>query len=201
MKQMKSVMAAQIIVLAFVFTLAVVMLIGSWNKSMMDYNSMFRSTSWTVSLLIVTAAALFLVFRKDTFLPFLGCTVLPAPLLANGPSAPADSNTSVIVTLNEYVPDGTRVIYWASQPSHKVVENPWDAYGDYRNSGVAIAKDGKAEFRFHCPSRYHVPWGGSVPLRQHVHYRHPSPRLNGMLCPVKTTFITCNQSSGGAASA
>lgn len=135
--------------------------------------------------LVTFVAGLVLLLQRDTFLPFLGRMALPPTVLKDA-VYPPHSNSEVDLSFN--VPDGTKVVYWGAKPSNTVVPNPWDAYGDFTNAGVAIVVGGRATLRFACPSKYQV---GSFrrTLNRHIHYRICDER--GMIGSVQTRFVKC----------
>jgi hypothetical protein len=130
----------------------------------------------------VGAAAVVLALRRETWLPFLGETVLPPTLFRKtfGPTRDATD-----ITIRGVSPGASRVAYWASESSDAT--DPRDAYGSFGNSGVAETFGGTATLRLRCPGRYSVP-GGYRPSR-HVHYREIFG--NGVLGAVKTTKVDC----------
>ena len=94
-------------------------------------------------------AAVVLLSQRDTYLPFLGRSVMPQPLTEYKPSGKL--KTKVITNL----PLNVKVIYWAAHSANKVIDNPYDAYGDYSNQGVTKTdKNGKAILQFLVPSPY-----------------------------------------------
>ena len=78
--------------------------------------------------------------------------------------------------------------FWASNPNekHQTYNNPFDAYGNYTNSGVAIVNNKKAVLYLNSPEKYKVPSG--ITLNKHIHYRVAVPN-NPFLTKVKTIFI------------
>lgn len=135
-----------------------------------------------VIYLLVGVSALYLFFKRDTYLPFLGETLVPCG--AFSPRTPDNANLEV----NVQVKPNTKVVYWASEPAKDGEFNSWDlAYKDYTNAGVALSdKDGKATLHVRGkPQSYKVPFKGR--LASHVHFRVCDE--NGMLGPVKTYFI------------
>lgn len=115
--------------------------------------------------ILVGMAALILLFHRNTYLPFLGHTVMPNPLNDSIPSG--DLITKTIKNL----PPNVKVIYWASLPSDKTIDNPYDAYGNYTNQGVTTTNsNGEAELKVLKPSSYKVSLKGT--LKQHIHYRY-----------------------------
>lgn len=132
-------------------------------------------------LVLALIAALSLVFRRNVYLPFLGETVYPCDILVD--KTPDSAELSVTVT---GVPAGSKVVYWASEPSTSIVSNPWDAYGKYENSGVVTADHtGKAVLSVRKPTGYKVPSGRE--LKPHVHYRFCQE--SGILSEIRTAAI------------
>jgi uncharacterized membrane protein YuzA (DUF378 family) len=131
---------------------------------------------------VVGLSALIVALDRDFYLSFLGQAVYPCGSLVS--KVPAKSDTDVRVR----VPPNSNVVYWASEPSKNdaVIDNPWDAYMNYENSGVVKANDmGEAILKIRHPSSYVVPMGKQ--LTKHVHYRycfHP-----GMLSKVHTVYV------------
>jgi uncharacterized membrane protein YuzA (DUF378 family) len=131
---------------------------------------------------LVGISALLLAFDQDFYLSFLGQAVYPCGSLTG--KVPAKADTEVRVR----VPPNSNVIYWASEPNKDdaVIDNPWDAYMNYENSGVVKANDmGEATLKIRHPSSYIVPIGRQ--LSKHLHYRycfHP-----GMLSKVFTVYV------------
>lgn len=142
------------------------------------------STLYKIIAFIVFVAIIYVGFQRNTYLPFLGPSVFPHSLLKD----PKDfKKGSLVTTLQLDVPDNTKVVYWASQPSKTVIEDPFKAYRDYSNAGIAVVKNKKAELYVNCPSSYKIPTGRI--LKPHVHYRAIYP--NGMAGSVETLFIKC----------
>ena len=132
----------------------------------------------------VGVSALYLAFKRDVYLPFLGETVLPCAAFAS--RTPDNANQEV--TINTL--PNTKVIYWASEPKGDASGNveSWDvAYNDFANSGVAISDDkGKAVLRFRGhPQEYKVPFKGVI--KPHVHFR--ICEKYGMVGPVQTYYL------------
>lgn len=135
--------------------------------------------------LIVIIMTLWLVFRRDTYLPFLGYCAFPKSLIPND-FAPIGSTTEISVPID--MPNGYRIVYWGSMTSDKTASNPKLAYGDYSNAGVATVRDGEVKVRFNCPGEYYVPSGRK--LKRHLHYRVCCDK-SGLLGPVKTVYVKC----------
>lgn len=132
-------------------------------------------------LVVALIAALSLVFRRNIYLPFLGETVYPCDNLVD--KTPDSAELTVTVT---DIPAGTKVVYWAAEPSTSIVSNPWDAYGKYENSGVATSNaSGKAVLSVRKPTGYKVPSGRE--LNPHVHYRFCQE--SGILSEIRTARV------------
>ena len=145
-----------------------------------------RSPFTRIIYVLVGVSALSIMFSRDTYLPFLGETVMPCAMIPERVPEHADTQVSVSVS------PGAKVVYWASEPEQegakKLTTLPmWrDAYQTYKNSGVVVAdKEGKAILRFRRPQPYRVPWMGR--LEPHVHFR--VCREDGMLSSIKTVFL------------
>ena len=137
-----------------------------------------------VIALIVFFCVVYLGMNRNTYLPFLGPTVVPPSLLKDVTDTKMGD---VHVKVPIEAPDTTRVIYWASTPSSKVFETPYEAYGNFSNIGVASVKNKEAIFHVECPSSYKVPF---TVLRPHVHYRILYP--NGIVGSVRTIYVNCS---------
>ena len=128
--------------------------------------------------------ALYLMFRRDTYLPFLGVTALPCSLVKEHTPDHAD----VEVNLHGLHP-GSKILYWATEPATQGLSKikAWQqAYLDFANAGVAIVDaGGHASLRLRKPQPYTVPIKGL--LESHVHWRVCAE--NGLLGPVNTTMI------------
>jgi uncharacterized membrane protein YuzA (DUF378 family) len=159
-------------------TLVIIILIGAINWgliSLFNYDlvkgisSLFGSEAQDdisrFIYLLVAISAIVLIFQKDTFLPFLGETVMPQPLSEYLPTGNLISKTI------KYLPSNVKVIYWASLPSDTVFSNPQDAYDNYKNQGVTTSdNNGVAVLKVLNPSSYKVPIKGK--LEPHIHYRY-----------------------------
>jgi uncharacterized membrane protein YuzA (DUF378 family) len=134
--------------------------------------------------LAVGISAVSLFFNRDSYLPFLGETLVPCAAFAT--RTPDNANQDIIITT---LPN-TKVLYWAAEPndvSNNELNN-WDmAYKDYSNSGVAISDDsGKATLRIRgAPQSYKIPFKGK--LKPHLHFR--ICKSNGFMGPVQTYFL------------
>ncbi len=132
---------------------------------------------------LIGFAALMVMFDRDTYLPFLGETVMPASVLAER----VPSGASVAVKVR--VPPGSKVLYWAAEPSMDGLEdiNDWrEAYQEFQNAGVTHADSrGHAILKVRPPQAYSVPFRGR--LDPHVHYRVCHP--DGMMGRIETVFL------------
>jgi uncharacterized membrane protein YuzA (DUF378 family) len=131
---------------------------------------------------LVGLAAVFLFFRRDTYLPFLGPTIFPVGALAARQPQGASQEVTVRTTPN------ARVVYWASEPARgEPLGDYKGAYGAYENAGVAIADaQGDAKLKVRGPPRsYTVPLKGE--LGSHVHFRVVGE--NGWAGRVQTKFL------------
>jgi hypothetical protein len=153
------------------------------NEDNDDYNIILR-----IFVIFIIAAAVILMMKKETFLPFLGLTVLPSPLIANE-KIPTGANLSYTVNMSEH-PDGTLIVYWAANNTDAIIEDPFEAYKNYNNVGVSKVKNGKAEVRIFCPDRYKVNKVFNQLLERHFHYRIVF-KETGFLSPVMTVKVNC----------
>ena len=135
--------------------------------------------------MLVLAAIVWLTTQRTTWLPFLGCAVVPTGVLA--PRAPVETDFSVDIPVTN--PRAIAVVYWAATVPR--ASDPVAAYGDYANSGVVHEPRGSYSARrsvrvyLKKPVAYVVR--GGTPLRPHVHYRWVFP--GGMLGAVKTVYV------------
>lgn len=148
-----------------------------------NYNIFIR-----IFAIFIIAAAVILMMKKDTFLPFLGLAHLPNTLIADE-KIPKGANLSYTIDMNEYE-DGTIIIYWAANKTDKIIEDPYEAYKNYNNVGVSKVKNGRAEVRIFCPDRYKVKKVFNQLLERHFHYRIVY-KDTGFLSPVMTVKVDC----------
>jgi uncharacterized membrane protein YuzA (DUF378 family) len=173
--------------------LIVLVLIGSLNWGLVGlfnfdlvktFGSLFgENTGNNITVfiyLLVATAAILLLIRRDTYLPFLGYTVMPKPMEEYNPSG-----ENIITKTIENLPPNVKLIYWAALPSDKTIDNPYDAYGEYTNQGVTTTNsNGIAELKVQNPTSYKVPLKGT--LLPHIHYRYwKSPGMASRLFTVK----------------
>jgi len=140
--------------------------------------------------ILIGLAALSLMFYRDTYLPFLGESIMPCSILTN--RAPPGATRDVKVKVNP----GAKVLYWASEPAteHLKEINNWQkAYTDYENAGVSTADvNGEAILKVREPQAYTVPIKGRI--EPHIHFRVCGD--GGWMGNVKTVFLTDGQVEG-----
>lgn len=136
-----------------------------------------------VIYVLVGVSALYIAFNRDTYLPFLGETVMPCAAI------PEKTPPGATKQLHVQVPPGAKVLYWAAEPGMEDLKQIMDwqhAYSKFENSGITTAgEDGIATLRVRSPQSYTVPFKGR--LEPHVHYRVCS--WDGMLSRVKTVYV------------
>jgi hypothetical protein len=134
---------------------------------------------------LVGIAALFIGFARDTYLPFLGETVMPCSLLSDQTPEGADTEVQV------HVKPGAKVMFWATEPATEDLKDVQDwrhAYLGYKNAGVTTSDgNGIAVLRVRKPQPYTVGAFNQKHLSPHVHYR--VCKNAGMLDRVETVFV------------
>jgi uncharacterized protein len=138
----------------------------------------------------VGVAALAVMLDRDTYLPFLGPTVIPCASVPD--RTPPGATKQVTVP----APPGSKVLYWAAEPEMEALRQiqTWkEAYAGYENAGVATAdSNGQAVLKVREPQPYTVPFKGR--LESHIHFR--ICESSGMLGRVKTIFLADNRIEG-----
>jgi uncharacterized membrane protein YuzA (DUF378 family) len=131
--------------------------------------------------IIVGLAAIYFLFSRDFYLPFLGETIFPCEPLAEKIPDNYDTTKTIKVEPN------SNVIFWASESEKDdVVDNPWKAYSKYSNSGITRSNNnGIAVLKVRKPISYKIPSGRT--LETHIHYR--VCKKNGILGRVETTYL------------
>lgn len=139
---------------------------------------------------LVGIAALSVAFNRDTYLPFLGETVMPCSILSEHIPKGADTSIAVNVT------PGATVLYWASEPETEGLKKILDwrkAYLKFMNAGVVKADgNGDAILLVKAPQPYTVPWKGR--LEPHIHFRVCGG--DGMLGRIKTVYVSDGRVEG-----
>lgn len=117
--------------------------------------------------ILIGSSALYLMFHRDTYLPFLGPAFVPCTTLEHREPPGATKEIQVATEPNK------KIIYWAAEPRPETQHDlaSWDkAYGSYENTGVTTSNEnGIAVLKIRDPQAYHVPLRGR--LESHVHYR------------------------------
>jgi hypothetical protein len=136
-----------------------------------------------VIYLLVGLSAAYIAFNRDTYLPFLGETVMPCGAIAEKTPPGATKELRV------QVPPGSKVLFWAAEPGMedlKQIKDWQHAYTKFENAGVTTAgEDGIAVLKVRSPQPYTVPFKGR--LEPHVHFRICSS--SGILSRVKTVYV------------
>lgn len=140
--------------------------------------------------ILVGLAALAIMCDRDTYLPFLGPTVLPCASLPDR----TPPGASKMVTIS--APPGSKILYWAAEPKMESLKQVQDwkvAYANYENAGVATTdSNGQAVLKVREPQGYVVPFKGL--LEPHIHFR--ICESSGMLGRVKTLFLSDQRIEG-----
>ena len=131
----------------------------------------------------VALSGLRLLFKKSTWLPFLGYSAFPTKAFVDN----KNNSKKIDVAVKVQVRPNTRVAYWASLPKNtKDIPKVEEAYGDYSNSGVVTSDSmGNVELKIITGTSYIVPSGRTIP--RHIHYREIDLE-HGMMGDLKTVF-------------
>lgn len=176
--------------------LVALVLIGgiNWGTTALGYNLVamlansvniyFRTNTHldTIIYLTVAIAAIVLLFKRNTWLPFLGLTAFPSQTFVSN-----RVNENGTFPVKVHVSPNTRVAYWASKPqSNEQVPQVKEAYDDFSNSGVVTSdNNGLAVLLVDPGTSYIVPTGREIP--RHVHYRELD-KIYGMMGEIKTAY-------------
>ena len=163
------------------------LLVGLFNINVVS-RIFGKSVFATFIYVLVGVSALVIMFDRDTYLPFLGPTVVPCSVLEVRDPPGATREVKINVGPN------VKIIYWAAEPSSGEKLNSWkNAYLDYQNAGVAISNgSGEAVLKIREPQSYKVPFKGK--LEPHVHYRVcGSEAQSGWMGKINT--VTLNKST------
>lgn len=137
-----------------------------------------------VVYVLVGLAALSIMFNRDTYLPFLGETVLPCTTI------PERVPPGATKELRVPAPPGSKVLYWAAEPAMeelKQIQDWQQAYNKFENAGVTTTDStGIAILKVRAPQAYTVPFKGRI--EPHVHFRICDG--SGMLGRIKTVFVS-----------
>lgn len=133
---------------------------------------------------IVGLAAISMMFNRDTYLPFLGETVLPCTIIPE--HIPPGATKELTVS----APPGSKLLYWAAEPELEGLKqiSTWQqAYKKYENAGVTTADtNGVAILKVRDPQAYVVPFKGRI--EPHIHFRICDG--TGILGRIKTVFVS-----------
>lgn len=147
------------------------------------FNKIDSFIGYNISKIIYFFTGIFIVLlaiKKQTWLPFLGDTIIPSILM------PETKNVGDTTIKIKIMPN-TKVAYWSSLPSTKENISVEKAYGDYSNAGVSKSNnDGYASLTFNKGSGYIVPSGRFI--KPHIHYRELYDEYS-MIGPVKTIYL------------
>lgn len=140
--------------------------------------------------ILVGIAAIGVICDRDTYLPFLGPTVLPCS------SVPDRTPPGASKTVTVSAPPGSKILFWAAEPEMENLKHiqTWkEAYAGYENAGVTTADNtGQAILKVRAPQAYTVPFKGR--LEPHVHFR--ICESSGMLGRVKTVYLADGRVEG-----
>jgi uncharacterized membrane protein YuzA (DUF378 family) len=181
----------------FAFKLAMILiLVGSLNwlsigtLGINGVESILGKTVSRVIYLLVGLAALGIMFNRDTYLPFLGETVLPCTTI------PERVPPGATKELRVPAPPGSKVLYWAAEPAMEDLKQIPDwkqAYTKFENAGVTTTDStGIALLKVRDPQAYSVPFKGRI--EPHVHFRICDG--SGMLGRIKTVFVSDSHIEG-----
>ena len=164
----------------------------SLNINLLDNIKRYPIIIKTIFILI-GFSALYFIFDRDYYLPFLGKCVIPV-----GPKKISDISLKERNILKKIklsgLPPNSYVIYWGAKPNEQVSPNPIDAYKDYSNSDIGQTdSDGNIIIELECPSEYIVSkFGKRERLRRHIHYRFELPEYKGIFSKVYTKHLDTN---------
>jgi uncharacterized membrane protein YuzA (DUF378 family) len=166
------------------------LLVGAFGINAVELLAGRRSTISRSIYVLVGISALLIAFNRDTYLPFLGETVMPCQVI--GTYIPQGATMEVQVE----VAPGAKVLYWAAEPENEHLKklNNWQqAYLKYENAGVTVADDrGVATLKVRPPQAYSVPFKGK--LEPHIHFRICGGE--GILSRIKTVFVNDGRVEG-----
>jgi hypothetical protein len=175
-------------IISFNIFMTVVIFIVAFNavlsKNNFDFlNKIDSVIGINISKLIHIFTGFFIIYlasKKETWLPFLGNTVIPASLIPETKNI-GDTTIKIKITPN------TKVAYWSSLPSNEIEPPVEKAYGNYSNSGVSKSdNDGFAILTFNKGTGYIVPSGKYI--KPHIHYRELTTEYS-IIGPVKTIYF------------
>ena len=151
-----------------------------------SFNNYLPKTIVPIIIIIIGLSGLYVGFNRDYYLPFLGeCAI---PLKDINPYPKSDKTQTYKLS---GLPNNTKVIYWAAEPSESINTDPFKAYGNYKNSGSDITNDdGELDINLEIPGEYSVSkFGFPKRIKRHLHYRYELPQYRGMYSRVITKFV------------
>jgi len=164
--------------------------IGAFNYNPVGKMLGVKSIASRAVYIVVGLAAVSLMFHRDTYLPFLGETVMPCSALPE--QIPEGADTQIQVD----APPGAKVLYWAAEPENEGMKKLLDwrqAYMKFMNVGVVVASaEGVATLRVRNPQPYVVPWKGRI--EPHIHFRVCED--TGMMGHIKTVYVADGRVEG-----
>lgn len=180
----------KVIINMFVMFILIIASIN-WISSVYNYNlveiisnfinKIFKS-NYPISTYIyiyIAGIALYIAFKRDTWLPFLGETVLPDVLI------PLKVPTNYNKTITIKTEPNSKIIYWSAFP-HDNIPDVSTAYEDYSNSGCVLSNNlGEAKLFIIEGSEYSVPFKSRI--KKHIHYRIFNNN-NNLLSKVHTLY-------------
>ena len=158
------------------------LLVGTVRK---DVVALVLGKGWLARsvYIVIGLCAVAIMFNRDTYLPFLGESLVPCAAIQE------KTPPGATVQMQVDVPPGAKVLYWAAEPATEKlheVQNWKQAYLDVENAGVTVAdSNGIATLRVRRPQPYLVPWKGK--LEPHIHFRVCGEA--GFLGRTKTVFL------------
>ena len=136
---------------------------------------------------IIGLSAIYISLDITSFLPFLGECAVPVFKFLNdttmnnlSPSAIAKGYKRIEIKIPENE-EGSKIIYWAANPSSSIIDSPVAAYSDFDNSGIANIVNNVAVISLLCPANYNVKF---KTLDKHIHFRVVNS--NGLLSKIYT---------------
>ncbi len=129
----------------------------------------------------IISCAFVLIVDRNTWLPFLGSTIIPEKVLVNK----KNTNADIIIPIKT-IPNA-KIIYWSSlKQENSKIPDVEEAYGNYNNSGITESdKYGNAKLYIAESSSYFVPSGKLI--NRHVHYRTIN-KNSSVMSDVKTVY-------------
>lgn len=134
--------------------------------------------------LLIGISALYFMFNRDYYLPFLGECIIPITT-----KKPTENLTKIKLS---GLPPNTIVMAWGAQSNNKIYEDPFEAYGNYLNTEITQSNErGEAIIELPCPSEYIVNKFGIMKrkLNRHIHYRYQLPKYKGLFSKIYTKYL------------